>query len=271
MREAPSLPGSPPKGKVAAPMVVLEGPTDKGVWTLYMQRVSKAGGPVENTFTPEFVAEIRSCFRRVRDWAATSPSCALVLASTGKFFSNGHDLDWLNSAGRRDQEEFIDNFYDLLAEVLSASFPVVAAVNGHAFAGGLLLALCADYRVFRGDRGFLCMNEVDMKPDPGEAAPGRFAHADRKLMAIIHYKAPHEDRAHMLRTMILEGQRFAGPDALRSGLVDRLAEENRVLLEAQELAAQWAPKASVTYGVLKQELAHNPLEAFRLRTATSRL
>ena len=60
-------------------------------------------------------------------------------------------------------------------------------MSGHAFAGGLLLALCCDYRVMNAERGYACMNEVHFSGKEG-VVPGQFesdARADTKLMAVL--------------------------------------------------------------------------------------
>lgn len=84
--------------------------------------------------------------------------------------------------------------------------PTIALLNGHAFAGGFMLASQHDYRIMNATRGYICLNEVDFG-----------AVIESTLLATIRAKF-----APVLRPLVLEGRRFGGPAALEAGLVDGL-------------------------------------------------
>ena len=88
---------------------------------------------------------------------------ALVLTGTGKFFSNGLDLDYMSS-NPSDAEATLGRVHALFGRVLGLEVPTVAAINGHAFAGGAMLALAFDQAVMREDRGYFCLPEADLGP-----------------------------------------------------------------------------------------------------------
>jgi len=112
-----------------------------GVFLLTMHHNPVEGGH-QNTFTPQFVAELDAHLDTVE---ASDGPCALVITSQGKFFSNGHDLGFLSQhsygVSKAEGTVFIDAFYRFLARCMTLSVPTVAAINGHAFAGGCLLAV----------------------------------------------------------------------------------------------------------------------------------
>ncbi len=112
----------------------------------------------ENRFSMELLDEVNAALDRVQ---AIEGPCALVTTGEGKFYSNGMDLDWLATAPDR-AGEYLRAIYRLLGRVLSFPAPTVAAVNGHAFGGGALLAIAHDFAVMRADRGYWCMPEADL-------------------------------------------------------------------------------------------------------------
>ncbi len=92
---------------------------------------------------------------------------ALVTTSSHqKIWSNGIDLDWLLPALQKEGEGLMDRFrcemFTLFKRVLTFPMPTVAALNGHAFAGGAFLSFAHDFRFMRSDRGWLCLPEVDL-------------------------------------------------------------------------------------------------------------
>ena len=85
-------------------------------------------GDDENRFSPEWLVTVDGFLDRVESGEAK----ALVTTGDGKFYSNGLDLDWL--AAHSDQGDwYVDQVQRLLARILVAPVPTVAAVNGHAF------------------------------------------------------------------------------------------------------------------------------------------
>ena len=138
--------------------------------------------------------------------------------------------------------------------------PTVALVNGHAFAGGLMLAMYHDYRLFNPKRGFLCLNELDF----GKAlmAP---------MSSIFRQKLPSPQT---YRDMVLEAKRYTAPDALREGIVDALGADmadllafvaSRKLLEKTSGVggaggAGSTSAASGVYGAMKAEMWRETLD-----------
>ena len=179
--------------------------------------------------------------------AAAEPPSALVTTGTGKFYSNGLDLDWAMSADA--DMTFTDlamTTQRLLARTLTFPRPTVAAVNGHCFAAGAMWTLSHDFRVMRVDRGFFSMPEVDI----------RIPFTDGMAALIQARLTPQA--AHRVMTT---AHRYGGNAAAEDGIVDQAVPEERVLPVAIELAASLAEKDAATLGAIKQGMYANVVRA----------
>ena len=151
---------------------------------------------------------------------------ALVTTGAEKFYSNGLDLDWLLGEGASDKT-FLNDVERLLIRILDFPAVTVAAVNGHAFAAGAMLATAHDIVIMREDRGFWCLPEVDI------GLP--------LTSTMFEVVAAHLPRA-TLRSSLLTGHRYPGPEALSAGIAHELAPEGSVLGRAMERAAELTQK-----------------------------
>ncbi len=200
----------------------------------------------ENRFTPANLALWNEALDEVE--AAGNPA-ALVTTGTGKFYSNGLNLEWLLSeATHEERETYIPNVLGLMARVLTFPAITVAAVNGHAFGAGAQLSLAHDYRIMRSERGYWCMPEIDLK---APLHPG--------MTAIIQARVPHQT-AHDL---IVTGTRYGADAAVAARIVDQAAPESEVLPKSIELAASLASKADEAMRKLKTGMYSRTLEALR--------
>ena len=178
----------------------------------------------ENRFNPGFLADLN----RALDEAEGSPEpTALVLTGEGKFFSNGLDLAWMTGEGRDRAGEVVTGMLRVFARLLGSPLASVAALNGHAFAGGAMLALACDFRVMRAERGFFCIPEIDLglPLHPGMAS---------LIQARLSKRTAHE--------AIVTGRRYSGTEAREAGIADYALPEVDVLQKAIALAAPLAGK-----------------------------
>jgi enoyl-CoA hydratase/carnithine racemase len=197
-----------------------------------------------NTFTPGYVERLIELLDEV---AAAPPPRALVTAATGKAWGLGLDLGWI--AGNRDAvDELAQAMHRLDARMLELPVPTVAAIQGHAFAGGALFALAHDCRVMRADRGFFCLPEIDGRI---QFTPGLTALVRARLVPQV---------AHVALTT---GRRWGGAEALAAGIVDEVADADGVLERALALAGALADKDPATLGAIKAELYGDVLAALR--------
>ena len=170
---------------------------------------------------------------------------AIVLTGTGKFFSNGLDLDRF-----ADYDELVATvamFTRLVGRLMVFPAYTVAAINGHAFAAGALLSCAFDHRIMREDRGYWCMNEAEIG----------LALSD-ELWSILEHRLPRASAV----TAVTTARRFSGPDAVRFGIVEETASAVEVLERAVAHAESLATLARGTLGHHKR-LVHGG-EAARL-------
>jgi enoyl-CoA hydratase/carnithine racemase len=96
----------------------------------------------------------------------TEANVLVVKSSHEKIWSNGIDLDWLIPAAEKEGPElrnrFMTEMFGFMKRVLTYPMLTIAAITGHAFAGGAFLSFAHDFRFMRSDRGWLCMPEVDI-------------------------------------------------------------------------------------------------------------
>jgi Delta3-Delta2-enoyl-CoA isomerase len=206
----------------------------------------------ENRFSPALLDQLHGTLDEVERLVATDGGpLALVTTGTGKFFSNGLDLDWLN-ANKDQASRNLALVHSSFARVLRLPCISVAAVNGHAFGGGFMLALAHDFRVMRADRGYLCLPEADL------GIP--FTDGMRELIAArLTPQAAHE--------AMLTARRWSAPDAQAAGLVDLAVAEDRVLPEAIAYAASLASKAGPALATIRSDLYRPALTALDAEVA----
>ncbi|HEY7488235.1 MAG TPA: enoyl-CoA hydratase/isomerase family protein [Streptosporangiaceae bacterium] len=187
----------------------------------------------ENRFTPAFLDAVHGA---LDDVEKSDGPRALVTVGTGKFYSNGLDLDWL-TAHPDELTAYLGKIHGLYARLLTLPMPTVAALNGHAFAGGAMLALAHDFRVMRSDRGYFCFPEVDLGLP---FSPPMSALVQARLPKVTAHEA------------MITGRRYPAPEALSAGLVDRSVPEAEVLPAALALAAPLAAKDGRTVAEIRK-------------------
>ncbi|HEV7722866.1 MAG TPA: enoyl-CoA hydratase/isomerase family protein [Iamia sp.] len=202
----------------------------------------------ENRFSPTMLDAFAAALDEVE---GTEGPRALVTTGTGKYWSNGLDLDWI-SADPDGMVAYVGRVQALMARVLALPCVTVAAGNGHTFAAGAMLSLCHDIRTLRADRGWWCLPEVDLGMP---FTPGMNALIPARLPAVTAHEA------------MVTGRRYTGGEALAAGIVSALADEDGVVPEAVALAAPLATKAGPGLARIRTTL-HADVIALLLDTGT---
>jgi Delta3-Delta2-enoyl-CoA isomerase len=177
--------------------------------------------------------------------AAAGPAC-LIITGQDKTFSTGFQLDDFFSGDTALRSEMFRQSIRLLGRIAALPLPTAAAMNGHAFGFGALLALGCDWRVMRSDRGFFCLPELDLKV----AIP-------RAMMELLKLKLRHD----VLRDMLFTGRRVDAQEACRLGIVDAACPLAELMVRAQDMVRPLADKDRATLGDMKRELYRQFLEA----------
>ena len=204
------------------PELIKDGP----VWTLVLD-------DGENRFSPDFLDFVDAALDEI---AHSSEPAALVTTGSEKFFSNGLDLEWV-MAHPDELGSYVDRIHAMFAKFLTLPVATVAAINGHAFGGGAMMAIAHDFRVMREDRGYFCFPEVDILIPFTEG-----------MAALIQAKLTPQAQVESMTT----GRRFGAADALARGIVDATASEADLRTVAADLVAPLAGKDRGTLARIKQ-------------------
>lgn len=172
---------------------------------------------------------------------------AVVLTGHGAFFSGGADLRVVPDLPPDEQAALTRTFNMMFAGWYHFPRPVVTAVNGHAVAGGLVLALCGDHRVV-GRSGRFGLTEVKVGiPFPSVA------------MAIVQ----GELTPPVVRRLVLRAELFDAATALGLEIFDEQVDDDRVLDRSIEVARALAAHPTATYELVKLRLRAGALERGR--------
>ena len=199
-------------------------------------------GDDENRFSPDWLKQVNAHL----DEVVATPA-PLVTTAGGKFYSNGLDLDHV-MANPDQLQDYVAQVQDLLARVLSLPVPTIAAIPGHAFGAGAMLAMAHDWRAMRTGRGYFCFPEVDINIP---FTPG--------MAALIQAKLTPQAAITAMST----GQRYDADAAVAAGLVDTAAEEAALLDTAIARVQPLAGKDATTLGAIKSTMFSAVLDALR--------
>lgn len=186
----------------------------------------------ENRWTTTFTRAMAEAIDEVE--ASDGPAALVTASADPKFFSNGLDVEWVTGAAPDDhpggdRAPFGQEFMALMGRLITLPVPTVAAVGGHAFGAGFMLALTHDVRIAREDRGYLCANELQI----GLTIP-------RPEVALFRHKLS----APAFHETVILAKRWTGPAAAASGFVEAAVPFDDVLPSAVERARQLAPLAA---------------------------
>jgi enoyl-CoA hydratase/carnithine racemase len=192
-------------------------------------------GDTENRFHPDWLVQVDALLDEI---GKNDEPRALVTKATGKFWSNGLDLEWL-LAHPDEYVAYSKKVHALLARMLSLPIVTVAALQGHTFAAGAMLSLCHDLRVMRADRGFWCLPEADINIP---FTPGMSALIQARLTPQTAHEA------------MVTARRFGGQEAYARQLVDQAVSEAEVVQAAVALAHANVGKAGPTLETIKTRM-----------------
>lgn len=192
----------------------------------------------ENRFTMPMNASLHRCLDEVEaDMMRQEPTAgsALIFTGSGRYFSVGLDLPSYYpkkeniskdcpstpASTNTPQELFHSTYERLIGRILGFPLLTLAALNGHAVAGGLVLALACDYRIGLARRGLMAMNEILL---PSSIPAG--------MLEVVRVKGGHSP--NLLRDILLLGRKWTSQQMHSAGLIDELVSGEATVTDGQE-------------------------------------
>ena len=194
----------------------------------------------ENMLNMDVMNEYLSVFDQVDSYKGNT--ALLIRCEHEKTFSTGIDLEWLMQESPEDKQAFVRAMETMLYRLALLSAPTVIALNGNTYAGGAVIALAADFRLMRADRGRLCLPEININMS--------FPPLMNDVINLITDK-------HTLKTMALTGKAYTGEECLAVNLVDSIHPEDELQQAAFEMAQNLAQKNRQVYTTIRNDLRPN--------------
>jgi len=202
----------------------------------------------KNANNLEFAQELLSLLKEVE---AEKTNKALILTSSDeKNWSQGIDVMWLMSSvqgGKRDDvKAFLSTMDEIYTLMMQYPMPIIAAMNGHTFGNGIVIAAACDFRFMRSDRGYVCFPEVDMNIP---FVPG--------LIDVILKAIPK----HKFNEMILTGRKMSAEEMADATFIDKTFDSVEALNEGALEFAKTFNKSRAIFAEHKRRLHKPTLEA----------
>jgi enoyl-CoA hydratase len=197
-----------------------------------------------NALNIEFCAALIDALNKLESASAR----AVVITAQGSVFGAGVDLPALVAGGREYLREFLPLMQRSFERLATFPKPVVAAVNGHAIAGGAILTLACDQRLLARGTARFGLTEVLV----GVVFPAW-------ALEIARFATPAEH----FPTLICTGRTWNPEESLARGLVDELVEPEQLLERACEVAAEMGAVLRTTFVTTKLAVRRPMIETAR--------
>lgn len=202
---------------------------DRHVSTLVLNRPER-----RNALNQETVEEVHACLLEMR---GQKDLRVLVLTGEGSAFCAGADLKERSTLSTEQTRHHRDSALRFLELIDTFPVPVIAMVNGPAFAGGMEVALACDIRVVSEDASFALTEVVNAGSFPGAGGPVRLP----KLIG--------RGRASLI---VFTGRRFSAREAYEMGMVEALVPHDRLREATYALAREIAGNSPLGVRAAKQ-------------------
>ncbi|MFC1586823.1 enoyl-CoA hydratase/isomerase family protein [Planctomycetota bacterium] len=216
-----------------ADLILIE--TQADIHRIYLQ----AGK--NNAISKKLVQELQTSF----DILLNDNSCRAVILTSkhDKFFSPGLDLFEISQFSREQMKSFMAGFGSLLQQIYNFPKPVIAAINGHAVAGGFCLALACDLRIMQAANHIVGLNELRF----GVVLPFGVVQLLRDAGG-----------STAARQMAYFGSNLTPQEALQKGFIDRVVPVGSLHDTAFGLASELGSKIPAAFATIKRFLKHAP-------------
>lgn len=194
-----------------------------------------------NKHNPAFATDLQRCLDEV---IRNDQHTALIITSNDdKNWSQGIDVEWLMPAMHTKRfseiKDFMYGMDNIFKTLLLYPIPVIAAINGHAFGNGAILACACDFRFMRADKGFFCFPEVDLSIP---FLPG--------MIEFVKKSMPY----YRFNEMKLTGRRVSGEELATDHVIEKACADQQELEQtAMAFAASFNKKRTI-FGEHKKRL-----------------
>jgi enoyl-CoA hydratase len=216
--------------------------------TLTIVRIDR---PPANAMNVELLGELGDALAAV----AADPPRAVVIAGRDGFFSAGADLKAVPSYSPAQRCQMVHGINRMVIEAYALRCPVLAAVTGHAIAGGLVLALCADYRI-ASTTGRYGLTEIKVGVPYPQAA----------MIAVRSELAPHAARRLAFGNRLIEAEQ-----CVELGVFDEALEAGAVLDRSIEVAAELGAMPADVYAMTKAAMRGDTVARMKAAAAADPL
>ena len=186
-----------------------------------------------NGLNEPMVEELAAAFQNLENDDTVN---SVILTGSGKFFSFGFDVPEFLNYSKSDFIRYLEKFTDFYAYLFLFPKPIVAALNGHAIAGGCMLATACDYRLMVSGKAKISLNEITFSSSvmAGSVEMLRFCVGSRNAQPILY-----------------GGAMYSAEEALKLTLVDQVSSEDALAEDAGKIALEFGQKDSSAFRSIK--------------------
>ena len=190
--------------------------------------------PKVNALNDALVNELRSSFFSLQnnDYVST-----IVLTGKGSFFSFGFDVPGFMPYPKSSFEQYVNKYSELVKTIFMYPKPVIAAIGGHAVAGGCVLAMACDQRVMITGKAKIALNEMTF---------------GSSLFSCVTETLKYAVGAKNAEQIVYSGKMYSAEEAHSLGMVDQVASEDQFQGAVSELAQDFSNKDIVAFASIKK-------------------